>query len=492
MIAIPEISVSKALALLDYNAASPLLFNSGIFLLLFCAFLFVYAFIHHLVRVRIWVIALFSLYFYYKCSGWYLVLMMLTTVAGYGAGLAIHHAKQKGWQKFWLIGSVILFLGLLGYYKYFNMIVTGLQQAGVRGLSLTEIFLPLGISFYTFELISYVVDIYKKKTEPLKNPMDFVFYISFFPHLVAGPIVRPDELIPQMFQKITILPKDFGRAVFLISGGLVKKAIISDYISINFVDRIFDNPTLYSGVENLLGVYAYTLQIYCDFSGYSDMAIGIALLLGFRLPDNFNVPYLSTSVTEFWRRWHITLSSWLRDYLYIPLGGNRKGAFRQYVNLFVTMLLGGLWHGASLKFVMWGAMHGTALAIEKLFLSIVKFKRNPLTKVTGFLLTFHFVALCWVFFRASSFDVAIELLRQIATKFNGYLALQVVTGYKEVFVLILLGYLLHFIPKRADEKIEKAITWSPLPAKAFVLVVVIWCVIQVKSAEVQPFIYFQF
>jgi alginate O-acetyltransferase complex protein AlgI len=488
----PVFSVSKVLGVLDYNASNPLLFNSGLFLFLFCGFLLIYSLIHSRIQLRNIFVVAFSLYFYYKCSGWYLGLMVGTTIAAFFLTLLIDKAQKIWARKLWLVLSLILYLGLLGYFKYFNLIVSGLQSAGLQGLHFETIFLPLGISFYTFELISYSVDVYQKKTEPLRKLHDFLFYISFFPHLVAGPIVRPQELIPQMFKKVQIEPTDFSRAVFLICAGLIKKAIISDYISLNFVDRIFDNPTLYSGVENLLGAYAYTLQIYCDFSGYSDMAIGIALLLGFKLPDNFNVPYLSTSVTEFWRRWHITLSSWLRDYLYIPLGGNRKGKFRTYLNNFITMLLGGLWHGASVKFILWGGMHGIMLAVEKGFKSIFKLPKNIITSILGFLITFNFVTLCWVFFRASSFQVGVELLDQIVNKFNPQLFMQVITGYKEVFALVLLGYAMHFIPSSVDQKIERFIMKTPLPAKALLVASVIWMVIQVKAADVQPFIYFQF
>lgn len=488
----PELSSSELLKVFDYNASNPLLFNSGLFLFLFCAFLLVYSVIHSRIGLRNLFVVAFSMYFYYKSSGWYVLLMAGTTIAAHFLTLLIHRTERSSLKKFWLVTSLILYLGLLGYYKYFNLIISGLQEAGIEGLNFASIFLPLGISFYTFELISYSVDVYQKKTEPLKKITDFLFYISFFPHLVAGPIVRPGELIPQMFRKADILPEYFGRAVFLICAGLVKKAIISDYISLNFVDRIFDNPSLYSGVENLLGAYAYTLQIYCDFSGYSDMALGIALLMGFKLPDNFNTPYLSTSVTEFWRRWHITLSSWLRDYLYIPLGGNRKGRFRTYLNNFITMLFGGLWHGASVKFIVWGAMHGAALAIEKGFKSVIRIPSNILTSFFGFFITFNFVTFCWIYFRAESFEVANDLLYQVFYKFNPQLFVQVVTGYKEVFALVLLGYGLHFIPSSVDKKIEGLIIKTPLPAKAFFLASVIWMVIQVKSADVQPFIYFQF
>jgi len=283
-----------------------------------------------------------------------------------------------------------------------------------------------------------------------------------------------------------------GRAVVLIAAGLFKKAIISDYISLNYVDRIFDMPTRYSGIENLLGVYGYAMQIYCDFSGYSDIAIGIALLLGYRLPPNFLSPYQSTSITEFWRRWHISLSSWLRDYLYIPLGGNRKGVLRQYLNLFLTMLLGGLWHGASLTFVLWGAMHGAALAIDKLFQKIFKPGNNWLIKLLGWFITFHFVCFCWIFFRAGTFDIATQVIHQIATNLRPDLLPQVVASFRAVFALVALGYLLHFIPDGFTFQLEGAMGRRSVVTQAVLVTVIIWLVIQVKSAEIQPFIYFQF
>jgi D-alanyl-lipoteichoic acid acyltransferase DltB (MBOAT superfamily) len=261
---------------------------------------------------------------------------------------------------------------------------------------------------------------------------------------------------------------------------------------VNFVDRIFDNPTLYSGVENLLGVYGYTLQIYCDFSGYTDMALGIALLIGFRLPNNFNVPYISTSITEFWRRWHISLSSWLRDYLYIPLGGNRKGKLRQYFNLFITMLLGGLWHGASWKFMFWGALHGLALAFEKLVEPLTKKHTSALFKIFGGIITFHFVAFCWIFFRASTFEIAWSLINQVFSNFSGYLFFNIITSYKLVFIFIVFGYLIHFIPKKYDTKLEGYISKMPLFLQVVMLFMVLMVFIQVKSSAIQPFIYFQF
>lgn len=247
--------------------------------------------------------------------------------------------RTKGrWKRKGLVTlSLGVNLGLLAYFKYTNFL--GGVIASLMGGEFTalDIFLPVGISFFTFQSLSYTIDVYRKDIKPLTNILDYAFYVSFFPQLVAGPIVRARDFIPQIRKPLFVSQEMFGRGIFLILSGLFKKAIISDYISVNFVERIFDNPTLYSGVENLMGVYGYALQIYCDFSGYSDMAIGIALLLGFHFNLNFNSPYKSASITEFWRRWHISLSSWLRDYLYISLGGNRKGKFRQYLNLIITM-----------------------------------------------------------------------------------------------------------------------------------------------------------
>ena len=289
----------------------------------------------------------------------------------------------------------------------------------------------------------------------------------------------------------------FAQGCYFIAIGLFKKAVISDYISLNFVDRIFDNPSLYSGVENLLGVYGYTLQIYCDFSGYSDMAIGIALLLGFRFPMNFNAPYRSESITDFWRRWHISLSSWIRDYIYISLGGNRKGKVRQYVNLIITMLLGGLWHGASLNFVAWGGMHGVALALHKwarehVFRHDKHYHSTGLRWLLSVLLTFHFVAFCWIFFRNHTFEASWTMITQIATNFHPELFEQVVTGYWIVFAMMLFGYVTHFVPDTFQARCVRVLEWGGVVLCALLITAVIYLVIQVKSSEIQPFIYFQF
>lgn len=494
---LPAFDVDKISHLFVYSIKEPLLFNSGLFLFLFLAFMFFYGFIQKHIVSRIVYITIFSVYFYYKSSGWYFLLMMGVAIAAHFIALHLYKSRYQKQRKWILVSSLILYLGLLAYHKYTNFLIDIFNQFSVEKIPFQNIFLPLGISFYTFELISYTVDVYKRKFKPVKHLLDFSFYISFFPHLVAGPIVRPNELVPQIRSKIHIDNELIGKGIFFILSGLLKKAIISDYIGVNFVDRIFDNPTLYSGVENLMGVYGYTLQIYCDFSGYSDMAVGIALLMGFYLPLNFDAPYQSTNITEFWRRWHISLSSWLRDYLYIPLGGNKAGKVRQYVNLMITMLLGGLWHGASSKFILWGGMHGIALALDKAKMEWLKrmnltLKDNWLYRLGGWIFTFHLVAFCWVFFRASSFENASSVLHQIASNFNAALFIQVANGYKAVFLLLLLGYLIHFIPASFEDRIKKVITLSPAFVQAALMALMIYIVYQTRSAEVQPFIYFQF
>ena len=361
-----------------------------------------------------------------------------------------------------------------------------------------DIFLPVGISFFTFQSMSYVIDIYRGEIKPLGKWVDYLFYVSFFPQLVAGPIVRAKDFIPQIYRTPVVTREEFGEGLYLILFGLLKKGVISDYISLNFVDRVFDAPSLYTGFENLMAVYGYSLQIYCDFSGYSDMAIGIALLLGFRFPKNFDAPYKSATITEFWRRWHISLSTWLRDYLYISLGGNRKGRIRTYFNLLVTMLLGGLWHGAAVRFILWGALHGIALALHKLWLSVVPGSKATgaemrwFWRIPGIFFTFNLVCFGWLMFRAESMKTVQLMLHQIFTNFNPSVIPQVLEGYAGIFLLVGIGYLLHMLPDRCDRWAQRFVTSLPTVVQVLLAACVIWLVMQVKSSDIQPFIYFQF
>ena len=493
-----DIDFSRLKEVLTYDPQAPMIFSSGIFLWLFAAFMIVYTLLQRKYTARILFVTLFSYYFYYKSSGTYFFLLALVTVCDFLLAQWMDRTEGRWKRKGLVTLSLGVNLGLLAYFKYTNFL--GGVIASLMGGEFTalDIFLPVGISFFTFQSLSYTIDVYRKDIKPLTNILDYAFYVSFFPQLVAGPIVRARDFIPQIRKPLFVSQEIFGRGIFLILSGLFKKAIISDYISVNFVERIFDNPTLYSGLENLMGVYGYALQIYCDFSGYSDMAIGIALLLGFHFNLNFNSPYKSASITEFWRRWHISLSSWLRDYLYISLGGNRKGKFRQYLNLIITMFLGGLWHGASWNFVLWGTFHGIALAAHKFIMGhFSSFKAlgcemKPWRRVLGVLITFHVVCFGWILFRATSMKAVGEMFRQIFTNFHPEVFMQFVLGYKGVFALMVIGYVLHFMPKRSEDALRGVVTRTPLLIQAAILAIAIFIVVQFKSAGVQPFIYFQF
>lgn len=487
-----QLSIDKLIHQFLYNPKEPLIFSSGLFLWLFMGFISIYFVLHKNQRAKIIYVTLFSFYFYYKSSGVYFFLLLLSTVVDYSLANFIYNAKSDSHKKIWVVISVVLNLGILGYYKYTNFLYEIFCNLSQHPFDPFNIFLPVGISFFTFQSLSYTIDIYRNEIKPVDNILDYAFFVSFFPQLVAGPIVRARDFIPQIYQPTLVTRAMFGEAVFLIATGLFKKAIISDYISTNFVDRVFDNPLLYTGVENLFGVYGYALQIYCDFSGYSDMAIGIALLLGYRFNINFNSPYQSSSITEFWRRWHISLSTWLRDYLYISLGGNRKGRFRTYLNQFITMLLGGLWHGAAFRFILWGMLHGVALGIDKFMKEFIKVPDNRLFKILGVLFTFHFVCFCWIFFRADNMQIAGHVISQIALHFTPSVFFDFVVGYKNVLLLMLLGYLLHFAPQGLELRARNWVTEMPLVAKVAVMVMVVILVVQFKSSDIQPFIYFQF
>lgn len=355
--------VGQAIDLFRYDPRSPMLFSSGLFLFVFLGFSLIYGLLKRRLTLRIVYVTLFSLYFYYKTSGLFFLLLVGLSLSDFAIGRLMHRSRRSEARKSLLVLSLLINLGLLCYFKYADLIVSAVAGLIDRTLTLPDIFLPVGISFFTFQSMSYVIDLYRRQIEPVRHWIDYLFYLSFFPQLVAGPIVRARDFLPQIYRNPVFVSRDmFGRGVFLILSGLFKKAIISDYISLNFVDRVFDNPMLYSGFENLMGVYGYALQIYCDFSGYSDMAIGLALLLGFRFPVNFDSPYQSATITEFWRRWHISLGSFFRDYVYIPLGGKKK---HQLLNMAVVWALTGLWHGASWNFVLWGLYFFVILAAEK-------------------------------------------------------------------------------------------------------------------------------
>jgi D-alanyl-lipoteichoic acid acyltransferase DltB (MBOAT superfamily) len=489
-----------------YNEDSAITFTRLAFWIFFAVLLLGYQLVYRkLSLARSFYLLLFSIFFYYKSSGMYFALLLFSTVLDFNLAHAIHASTNERKRKLLLAVSVVVNLGLLAYFKYAYFIAglingalgTNFQVvnifsaamnmfAGHEKFELGNLILPIGISFYTFQILSYTIDVYRNQLKPLSSLIDFGFYVSFFPSLVAGPIVRASDFVPQIHKDYSLTRREMWLATFLIVNGLVKKMVVSDYISLNFVDRIFDDPLLYSGFELLMGVYGYAIQIYCDFSGYTDVALGVALLLGFRLPPNFNSPYKAASIRDFWRRWHISLSRWLRDYLYIPLGGNRHGKLRTYINLLLTMLLGGLWHGASGKFVVWGGLHGVALVAERLM------GRWRLPRALGVLFTFHFVCLAWTFFRATDLASALNILHRIGSEFYVSIIPDVVVGYGSVFALMGVAYLLHVLPQRLKIGYRELFLRLPDVAKMLLIALAIFCIYQVSSSELQPFIYFQF
>lgn len=478
-----------------FNPKEPILFNTALFLGMFLIFYPIYILTtkaQTFTLRNVYVFA-FSLFFYYKSSGAYFVLLLFSGVVDYNLAKLLYNEVLEGYRKFYLVLSVILNLSFLGYFKYTNFLIDNYNGIFDHNIPFHDIILPVGISFYTFQSMSYIIDIYRRELQPTKNILDYMFFVSFFPQLVAGPIVRASEFIPQIYAKLNLTREDVNKALFLIIGGLIKKTFISDYISINFVDRVFDSPNTYTAFENLMASYGYAIQIYCDFSGYSDMAIGIALLMGFRLSVNFRTPYKSASITEFWRRWHISLSTWLRDYLYISLGGNRKGKVRMYVNLFLTMLLGGLWHGASWKFVIWGVLHGLALVVERFFKDYIKLPKNKLTWFISVILTFHFVVFCWIFFRAKDFKTAFEVINNIGKlQFHLNEWITILHGYQNVFIVMAIGFTWHFLPERVVGFMKLCFDKMPIVLKALVLALAFWVVYATSTSGPQPFIYFQF
>ncbi len=443
--------------------------------------------------VRRWraLIVVASFVFYGWWDWHFIFLLGGCIVWNYLLALQIYRAAEERARKGWLILAVAGNLALLGYFKYYDFFVSSAHnlanQVGIGlPLSTRSIILPVGISFFTFMAISYVVDVYRRDFDPVTIGR-FAAYLSFFPHLVAGPIVRPGELLPQMETRRDPRRVDTSRAFYLIATGLFKKVVIANYLATHITDPVFAVPGNHSSAELLIATYAYAVQIYADFSGYTDMAIGLALLLGFRFPQNFDSPYTATSLRDFWRRWHMTLSRWLRDYLYIPLGGNRKGRLRTFANLFLTFLLGGLWHGAAWTFVVWGGIHGVWLSLEHAFGGR---RTEPGRKAIWIrrILVFHGVCVAWIFFRSDSIGQAWGMLTGIFTRWGDPAPL--VTG--GVIVWIVAGIACQYLPARLPLGLMARFSRLPVLGQAVVLGAALMLANAMGPQGVSPFIYFRF
>ena len=582
--------------IIGFNAESPLLFTQFYFWAFFALVYALFALIMEAVPDRLGnkklhlrnVYLMFvSWFFYYKTSGLFLLILAFITLSEWLIAAQVHKHKTANPQsvipKLLLALSVTIDLGLLAYFKYayfftnvvndwfgtefrvfdvFAYIGNGFSTSG--RFSVDTIVLPVGISFYIFQVISYTVDVFRGRIQPVKNILDFGFYVSFFPQLVAGPIVRAEEFVPQLYKPFHLSRRAFGIAVFWIINGLAKKIIMSDYLAVNIIDRVFENPLLFSGFENLFALFAYSLQVYADFSGYTDIAIGIAMLMGFYLPMNFNSPYKSKTPQEFWRRWHMSLGRWLKSYLYIPLGGNRTilgfkapKLWAANFNSLITQVLGGLWHGASWNFVLWGAINGVGMIIEKIWretgwhlrfaamtlltagLCIADYLTNlpvwrlfavwaaiiwfvtavryiyflcegadtKFTKALGtawaVLQTFTFITFTRLFFRSSSnldpatanevaWETAKNMVNQIGGAWTNAVILPFLWEFRWVVAMFVAGMVIHWLP--TNWKRRYRLMFSAMPLWLIVLVVcfAIIVIYQFVTADMQPFIYFQF
>jgi alginate O-acetyltransferase complex protein AlgI len=481
----------EILDIFSHNPEEPLLFHTGFFLFIFSVFLVFYSFVYHKERLRNLSIILFGFYFYYKASGIFVILLFCTITTDYLFSILISKNENLKYRRLFLLSGILFSLSFLFYFKYKNFFMENFYSAVKHNLSPSTLILPIGISFYTFQSISYLVDIYNKKiTKP--SYLDYLMYMTFFPHLVAGPIVRASDFIPRIKTKISINNIIINEAFFLIAKGFIKKAIVGDYVA-QYSDVVFSAPDGFSGTEHILATLCYTLQIFCDFSGYTDMALGVSLLLGFRLCLNFNSPYKAQNITDFWRRWHISLSSWLRDYIYIPLGGNKKGMSMQLLLLFFTMLVGGFWHGADMKFIFWGAAHGILLILHKLFINLIPVKNfKRWFNYFSLMLTFCCVSLLWIPFRAQSISETLLIYSKIFTDSNVGIIFDLALVNPLLFVLILLGYSLTLFPSEWKEKMKQQYFDQKFYHKIIILIILIQIMLQLRSSSVQPFIYFQF
>jgi alginate O-acetyltransferase complex protein AlgI len=483
----------------------------------------------HRIRWRVFMVG--ASWFFYAAWDWRFVgLLAGSTLVNQVAAVLIDRARAAGARRAWLVVALTLNLGTLAWFKYVGFLVdssySALRLLGFDGdAPHVQVVLPVGISFFTFQAISYIVDVYRRRIRPT-HLLDFAVFLAFFPQLVAGPIVRAAEFLPQLRHRRDERRVDASLAFWLIAAGLFKKVVIASYLAEEAVDPLFALPHQHGGLEALVGVYAYAVQIYADFSGYTDIAIGVALLLGFRFPQNFDSPYSATSLQDFWRRWHMTLSRWLRDYVYIPLGGNQTSNAATYRNLFVTMLLGGLWHGAAWTFVVWGAIHGGGIAFERWWgerrhdpalalpapppapmdgsglpahdgsvLVDVRPTRPALGSRDGIaatwgrrIVTFNVVCFAWIFFRATSFDNAWAVLGSIAG------GTSVPSAGVNPMVVAVIGLMLaaQVVPRRVVTTLQIGFSRWPVVAQGLALALVLTAIDVLGPEGVAPFIYFQF
>ncbi|MGD0711646.1 MAG: MBOAT family O-acyltransferase, partial [Bacteroidales bacterium] len=460
----------------------------------------VYAVAFNHVKARNLLLLLFSLYFYYKVSGIALVLLIVISTSDFFIGKGIFNAKKKSGKTWLLLLSLFIDLGCLFYFKYTNFFLQAWANInGVNDPLVLNIILPIGISFFIFKTLSYIFDLYSETIDvPEKNYINYVLYVSFFPNILAGPISKAADLLPQIKNKLIINHETIGKGLFLIMSGAFKKIVIADFLANNFVDRVFDAPSYFTGFESLMASYGYTIQLYFDFSGYTDIVIGIACLLGFSIMPNFNKPFSAVNITDFWRRWHLTLSAWLRDYLFTPLSLKlrRWNILGLMLAVVITFIICGLWHGARFTFIIWGGLHGIAMAWDRLTNKsrnrIKKSMNSGIYKFISIFITFHFICFTFIIFRATDMATAIKIYEKIFTSVDFSLAGQWIGLYIYPSLVMILGLFLHFTPFRWNTVLVNRFTKLHWIIKVFVIFLAFIVIYQVFSIQAQPFIYLEF
>ncbi len=546
----------------SFDAKEPLIFSQLDFWLFFILVMVVFSMIYKHYLVRSVFLTAISIFFYFKASGLFILLLGASLIGNYFFGKWVHSAQTNKSKK-WIIGiAAFLNITVLAYFKYayfftdsFNeMFHTNFQVFNHLSywgnsffdgnyFAVDQIILPIGLSFFTFQSISYFIDIYRKEVEPVKNFFDYTFFVTFFPHLLLGPIVRAKDFLPQIRQPYALNKDDFSGAIIQITKGLIKKIVLADYIAVHFIDKVVDAPEAYPGFVSILAMWGYSLQIYGDFSGYTDIAIGLSRLMGIKLLENFNSPYKAVSVADFWRRWHKSLGSWLRDYLYIPLGGNKTGGigtyvattiififlifitqwyelifiyagltvvyiigvlvipnFKQYVhrdlNLLITMVVGGLWHGASENFVMWGTMNGLALILYNHWKKISPYENKSwlIVHFWKIFITFNFITFTRIWFRLEDEGAPLAMLNHIWNHFDFKWAtfVKVLSTYQSVFWVILVGYIVHWLPQKVKALWENLFKRFPMPVQALAVAIIVILMYQAVSDTFKPFAYFEY
>ncbi len=448
---------------------------------------------------RLWKLAMLAAsYVFYSWWDWRFVFLLASvTVTAHVGASAVNHFQDERRRRIAMVASVGALLGILGWFKYYGFVALNVDNlfhtlGSGHLLPLLQVTLPVGISFFTFMALSYVIDIYRRKLE-LARALDVAVYLSFFPHLVAGPIVRGEELLPQIRRKRDPAGIDFGRAAWLVAAGLFKKVVISSYVDSAIVTPVFSAPHQHSALEILFAAYGYAVEIYADFSGYTDIAIGLAMLLGFRFPQNFDAPYTARNLQDFWRRWHMTLSRWLRDYLYIPLGGGRGSRWTVARNIMITMVLGGLWHGAAWTFVAWGTIHGSGQVVGHLRRSnrvargLDPVPDGTLRVIVQRVVTFHIVCLGWIFFNADSFSTAATLIGRLFTAWG---RAPLVTPL--VVITVVGTVALQYLPRDLGGRAQREFARQPWAVQGAILGVVLLGITTLGPQGVAPFIYYRF